>query len=520
MFAKPFHLVDKAQSAPPALSVRTQTPIAPPASHGVIRRREYALLIVVAFAAILIHGYHPFAEDAEIYVPGIVKLLHPSYYHFGQEFFETHAHLTLFPNLIAFSMKITHLPLDWTLFLWHFTTIFLFLLACLRIAAKCFPSWQGRWGAVAMIAALLTLPVAGTALYIFDQYLNPRSFSILSVLFAIDALIERKYLPMSFWLIFTAVIHPLMTVFGVAFIVLLAIVKRLNQATIPISAAALLFFALPFKSPSQIYWQCLNDHRYYFLLGWHWYEWLGIIAPIALLWWFGRIARAQRQRNLELLAITAAAFDSIFFIAGLIVTIPHALALLAVYQPLRDLQLVYVFFLLFAGGLAGQWFLKSRAILWAGVFAPLCAGMLLAQLQLFPGNRHVEWPGVDSGNPWLEAFTWIRENTPSDAIFALDPQFMRVPGENHQGFRAAAERSRLADATKDWSAAALYPWLPLADDVSAQVSAAADWKNFRAVDFTRLKIKYGVTWVVLQKSGPSGLDCPYENSLIEVCRRQ
>lgn len=510
-------LVGKTQSVQPVVSVRAESAIAAIPQRIAIRRREYALLVAVSFLAILIHGYHPYAEDAEIYVPGIVKILHPSYYPFGQEFFETHAHLTSFPNLVAATAKIAHLPLDWTLFLWHFTTIFLFLLACFRIAAKCFPSWLGRWGAVAMIASLLTLPVAGTALYIFDQYLNPRSFSIFSVLFAIDAVLERKYLRMSLWLVFTALIHPLMTVFGVAFLILLELMKRYPKASAQLGAAALIFI-FPFKSPSQIYWNCLSQHPYYFLLQWQWYEWLGIIGPIGLLWWFGRIARTRNLSNLALLSYCAAIFDLIFFVAALIVTIPRAFALLAVYQPLRELQLVYVFLLLFAGGLVGEYFLKKRALLWALLFAPICAGILFAQLQLFPADRHVEWPGADSRNPWLQAFTWIRQNTPTDAIFALDPQFMRLPDEDYQGFRAAAERSRLADATKDWSAAVLYPWLPFADHVHEQTQAVREWRNFQMSDFLHLQQKYGVTWVVLQQPGLSGMPCPYQNSAVRVCR--
>lgn len=510
-------LVGKIQSAQPAVSVRTESAIAPIPKRIAVRRREYALLLAVSFLAILIHGYHPFAEDAEIYVPGIVKILHPSYYPFGQEFFETHAHLTFFPNLVAATARITHLPLDWTLFLWHFTTIFLFLLACFRIAAKCFLNWPSRWGGVAMVASLLTLPVAGTALYIFDQYLNPRSFSIFSVLFAIDAVLERKYLRMSFWLIFTAVIHPLMTVFGIAFIILLEIMTRYPRISAQLGAAVFIFI-FPFKSPSQIYWNCLSEHPYYFLLRWQWYEWLGIMGPIVLLWWFGRIARARNLSNLALLSSCAAIFDLIFFAAALIVTIPRKFALLAVYQPLRELQLVYVFLLLFAGGLLGEYFLKKRALLWALLFAPICAGMLFAQLQLFPADRHVEWPGADSGNPWLQAFTWIRRNTPPEAIFALDPQFMRLPEEDYQGFRAAAERSRLADATKDWSAAVLYPWLPFAEHVYAQTQAARGWRNFQVADFLRLQQQYGVTWVILQQPGLREITCPYQNSLVRVCR--
>jgi len=522
VFAKPPAHVDKTLQDPhPAASAVTRAKVpAIPARPAQTKAKHYAILLAITFAALVIHGYHPFAEDAEIYIPGIVTILHPSYYPFGREFFETHAHLTLFPNLIALSIRVTRLPLDWALFLWHFATLFLFLLACWRIAAKCFPAPQSRWAAVALVAALLTLPVAGTALYIFDQYLNPRSFSIFSVLFAIDAAIDKKYLRTLLWLAFTAVIHPLMTVFGVAFIILMLIFKKYQAASSPpLAAAAALFPILSFRSPSAIYWNCLQQHRYYFLFRWHWYEWLGAVAPLVFLWWFARTARRENRGAFELLSAVTAVFGLIFFVAAVIIGIPRSLELLEVYQPLRSLQLVYVFLLLFAGGLLGEHLLKRRPLRWAALFLPICAGMLYAQLQLFPGNRHVEWPGADSGNPWLQSFAWIRKNTPTNAIFALDPHFMNLPGEDHQGFRAAAERSRLADATKDWSAAVLYPWLPFADHVFAQTQALRGWRHFGQADFRRLNKEYGVSWVVLQQSmhfspGP----CPYQNSSVRVCR--
>ena len=509
-------LVGKTQSVQPVVSVRAESAIAAIPQRIAIRRREYALLVAVSFFAILIHGYHPYAEDAEVYLPGIVRILHPSYYPFGQEFFEANAHLTFFPNLIAATARLTHLSLDWTLFLWHFASVFLLLLACFRIAAKCFPSPRGRWAAVVMIASLLTMPVAGTALYILDQYLNPRSLSIFSVLFAIDAMAEKKYLRTVLWFSFTAVIHPLMAVFGISFVILIPVLQKLRAGAAPI-IAAVVSLLLPFKSPSAAYWACLNDHHFYFLIQWHWYEWLGAIAPIGLLWWLARTARRRDLQNLQLLSETAAVFGLLFFVAGLIVSIPHSLALLAVYQPMRSLLLVYVFMLLFAGGLLGEWFLKKRAILWALVFLPIGTGMLCAQLQLFPGNRHVEWPRADPENPWLQAFEWVRDNTAPNAIFALDPQFMRLPGEDYQGFRAAAERSRLADA-KDWSTAAYYPWLPFADDVFAQMQASRGLRNFQRPDFLRLRQKYGVTWVVVQQPGAPNLTCPYKNSAVRVCR--
>jgi hypothetical protein len=482
-----------------------------------VNRKPFAILLLVTIAALFIHGYHPAAEDAEIYIPGIVKILHPSYYPFGQEFFETHAKWTLYPHLIAGTVRLTHFSLYWVIFLWYLASIYLLLLACWKLASKCFPTAPGRWGAVALVAALLTLPVAGTSLYIFDQYLNPRSFSAFAVLFAIDAAVEKKYLRVALWLILTAVIHPFMTIFGIAFIFLLFVAEKMSAA--PKFAFAGAFFpAFLFKSPSPAFWQCLRDHRYYYLSRWTWYEQLGAVAPLAIFWWFSRIAQRQGRTVFFRLARTAFFFNAVFLIAGLVITFPRSLEILTPYQPMRSLQLTYVLLALFSGGMIGEWLLKSRPLRWLLLFAPLCAGMCYAQVQIFPADRHVEWPGAASTNPWVQAFYWIRGNTPTEAIFALDPELTSLPGEGNQGFRAWAERSRLADGEKDWSAAVLFPNLPLADDCLAQVQAASGWKHFGTADFEKLKQTYGVTWVVLQQPGVAGMDCPYENNAVVVCR--
>ena len=140
------------------------------------------------------HGYHPFAEDAEIYLPGVEKILHPELFPIGQEFFPSHASLTLFPNLIAFSLRVTHLPLEAGLFLWHVASIFLLLLACWELSGLFFPECErARWGGVCLVAALLTIPVAGTALYIMDQYLNPRNLAAFAGIFVLARTLEKKY---------------------------------------------------------------------------------------------------------------------------------------------------------------------------------------------------------------------------------------------------------------------------------------------------------------------------------------
>lgn len=484
-----------------------------------MKRKEIALLLLLTFAALFVHGYHPAAEDSEIYVPSIIKIVHPSYYPVGQEFFEANAHLTLFPHLVAEVARFTHASIWWLLFAGYLASIFLLLLACFQLATKCFPSLAGRWSAVTLAAFLLTLPVAGTSLYIFDQYLNPRSISAFAVIFAIDAAMGKKYWRTALWLLLTAAIHPFMTLFGVVFIVLW-FVQHGESSRVPAMAATclLLWGGFLFRAPSSAYWQCLQDHRYYFLLRWTWYEWLGILAPLAILWWCKREANRRRHSVLARLASTTLVFELACFAAGLVVTIPRQFEILAPYQPMRSLQLVYLLMFLFVGGLLGEYVLKDRWLRWALLFIPVATGLCIAQFKLFPATRHVEWPGASSVNPWLQAFSWIRKNTPQDAIFALDPNYMALPEENYQGFRAVAERSRLADAKKDWSDAVLYPWLPLADDVLAQTQAVAGWKRFGSADFVRLKRAYGVTWVVLQYPAPPSLACPYENALVRVCR--
>jgi hypothetical protein len=482
--------------------------------------RDAGLLLLLTSAAVLVHGYHPFAEDAEIYVPQIRKLLDPSLYPFGSEFFQTHARLTLFPNLVAALVRLTHLPLSVVLFGCHFASIFLLLLVCRRLASKCFPGEPARWAAVALVASLLTLPATGTALYLMDEYFNPRSVSIFSILFAVDAALERKFLRAALWLLFTALIHPLMVVFGAFYVILIVVTDTLpvdNTAPSSPSAAALAIAIPSLLHPSPAFFQTLNDHPYYFVLRWHWYEWLGIFAPLALLWCFSRIADAKGRRPIKILALSLIAFGATCFIGALIVSIP-GIEFLAIGQPMRGFQLIYLLMLLIAGGLLGETVLRKRVFLWAALFLPICAGMAVAQLRLFPSDRHVEWPGATSTNPWVQAFAWIRDNTPPDAIFALNPRYMALPGEDFQGFRAIAARSTLADAVKDWSASAMFPGLPLADEALTQIRAVDGWRNFTLADFQRLHEVYGVTWIVREQPPVAGLICPYRNEKVVVCR--
>lgn len=480
-----------------------------------LTRKDFLLLLLFTAGAILVHGYHPFVEDAEIYVPGIKHVLNPALYPFNAAFFTSHAHLTLFPNLIAGFIRLTHVSVEWGLFLWHFFSIFLLLLACRRLGRMCFRDSKAVWGSVALVAALLTLPVAGTALYVMDQYLNTRSLSTPAVLFIIINALQRKFLRAAGWAVFTAVIHPLMVGFGLAFVALLLLVKRGKDETQCAGAILLLPFGL-FPPVTGAYREVMESHSYFFLLRWEWYEWLGIFGPLALLWWFHRIARRQQLPVLDLLCRTVVAFGLVFFAIALVITVPRSLANFAELQPMRSLHLVYVLFLVSAGGLLAQFVLQGHWWRWLLLFVPLCFGMWFTQRALFPATSHIEWPGAASSNEWVQAFVWVRDYTPVDAYFALDPDHMESPGEDQHGFRAIAERSMLADRIKDSGAVTMFP--ALAETWSSQVRAQSGWKSFQAADFRRLKEEFGVNWVVLERPGVSGLSCPYQNKAVLVCR--
>jgi hypothetical protein len=475
--------------------------------------RELLILFLLTAGALLVHGYHPGAEDAEIYLPGVVKLLHPRLFPFDSQFFQPHAHSTFFPNLIAASVRLSHLPLSVVLLAWQVASIFLLLLACWQLTGRCFAERKARWAGVALIAALLTLPVAGTALYIIDQYMNPRNLAAFPAIFALIKVLDKKYLQAGLFLAVAAAIHPFMSMFAIFYSLLLAVGRAFGSRLAWLSAW--LPFGINLDPPSQAYHLAATSHPFHYITRWHWYEWLGAIAPLAILWGFGRLARRRGARDLELMCRTLVIYELIFLPAALLLSIPTRLEALARLQPMRCLYLLYILMFLFAGAFLGEYVLKNRVWRWLLFFLPLCAGMFVAQRMLFPADAHLEWPGAASSNPWVNAFEWIRGNTPADAVFAIDPSYMTIPGEDEQGFRAIAQRSRLADA-RDGGQVSMFPLL--ADEWFRQVQAQDNWRNFQASDFRRLQAEYGVSWLVLQPPGPPGLDCPYHNPAVLVCR--
>jgi len=111
-------------------------------------------------------GYHPGFEDDGIYLSAVKLQLNPTLYPHDSEFIRLQMQATVFDDLIAQSVHWTKLPVVWSELLWQFAALFLILWASRQIAARLFRQVHAQWSGVAMVAAMLTLPVAGTALNI------------------------------------------------------------------------------------------------------------------------------------------------------------------------------------------------------------------------------------------------------------------------------------------------------------------------------------------------------------------
>jgi hypothetical protein len=482
---------------------------------------EILLLAVIALMAMAVLGYHLGSDDAEIYVPAIKRVADPALFPFGSEFFMHHARLSFFSDLVGDSARLLRMPIDWAIFSWQAVSVFLLLVAARQLLRVCFQSRRAQWAGVGLLAALLTVPVAGTALAIMDPYVTARSLSTPLTLFAIASFAAGNLKRGLFWLLLTGLIHPQMAVYGAAFLGCLALVKRpapVKRPALPAGlAAALIPGAFAFEPARGAYREVLFTRSYFFVSRWQWFEWVGVLAPLLLLWWFSRLSPAGTLPPFRRLSRALVLFGLVFTAAGVALATSARFENFARLQPMRSFHLLYVLFFLFLGGLAGDYLLQNRAWRWCCFFLPLAAGMWTVQAQAYLASAHIEWPGATYRSGWVSAFVWIRGHTPKDAIFALDPNYMAIPDDDQHGFRALAERSVLADNLKDSGAVSLFP--QLADEWKSQVAAQEGWRSFNLADYGRLASRFGVGWVVLARGqGLAGLVCPYRNAAVSVCR--
>ncbi len=473
-------------------------------------------LAALSVLAIVVHGFHFGIEDEAIYLPAVKRLLDPELYSHDAAIVSAQTRFTLFGPSMAFLARSTRLPLHWVFFTVYCLVTFLFVFALKQLAQFVFEEKAAQWGAMIAVIPLLTMPVAGTALFLMDQHMHPRNLATVFILLAASANLRGRPLLAGILVAAGFAIHPLVTLFGASLILFLK--RQLVLPQVLLMPFILVSGVFAFGPESKAWQAAMATADYYLVTKWHWYEWLGIVGPLVGLIICRTWAARHKLEHLASICLQLFLYGMFFLASALIIALTPRLHRLVPLQPMRHLQFLYIFFFLIVGGVLATHFAAYRK--YGFILAVVvCIVMFVAQRMEFPRSPHIEWPGVHSSNAWAEAFSWIRENTPRDAYFALNPRYMELSGVDFHGFRGLAERSMLADDIEDRAVTTMDPsigelWL-------RQVSARRTWADLDAGGLKKLKDEFGVDWIVwekLRKDAPVGLICPYQNQGVAVCR--
>jgi hypothetical protein len=501
---------------------------------------------MLTVAMLLIHGYHPFAEDGGIYVAGTEYLLDPSLFPHATAFVTAHLHYSVFAYTLVALVRITHLPLLWILLGGYVFSLWLMLYASLQILQRCCFQPLAQLAGLSLLAAWATLPIAGTSLLLLDPYLTARSLStplsLLAIAFALDdwsrstsgplasrgLAANQSLLACVACLVLAALFHPLMAAYAVAVVVSLRAVRlrawpqaAFILAGIAVIVAAVVRLLAP-PEPAAVVDAAVSRY-YWFLSQWQWYELCGLLGPVAVLTSLLFVHRGGTSPSIVRLCRASLVVAGTATLIDLLYAHRDASThLVARLQPLRVFLLVYAIMTLLLVASLTQRLLASRLsaqLHWLVVSAVflLNAGILCsAQRMTFPASRHLELPWRAPANPWSQAFLWARNNTPAGALFALDADYITAPGEDAQTFRATALRSALPDFSKDGGEAAITPSLAQLwqQGVAAQHGLSAQTDAVRRSNLRPL----GVTWMLLHASAITSFPCPFDNGVVKACR--
>jgi hypothetical protein len=512
------------------------------------RDRDFALLLVSALTlfAVAVDGYHPYAEDGGLYLAGVERLLNPSLFPHSTSFVLEPMRHSLFAPVVAGAVHLTHLSLPVVLIALYMASIWATLYAAWMLASRCWGPRCARAGAVTLLACWLSLPIAGTALLFMDPYATARSFSTPCMVLALVGVLDltvfgrpdrkklmRRGLPL--WTVsigLAVAMHPLMASYALGATLMLFAMRSPNRTlrlygtgALAASAFALAVCLQGLAQPeSADYLRVALTRTYWFPAQWRWFELVGLAAPLTILAIFAREKTSPATRSsqhsaarLALARLAIAVGTTSSLIALLFARSTAATLWVAQLQPLRAYQMVYLVMILILGSQLGERLLRRSAWRWAAAMLLLGGTMFCAARAAFPDSNHLEFPAIPAQNQWVQAFVWIRKNTPADALFALDADYINAPGEDAQCFRAIAQRSALADYSKDGGEASIAPELTgewTRSQMAQQQLSAPSTSDDERLSALR---PFGVTWVVLEAVAVTRFDCPYRDSSVKVC---
>ena len=102
-----------------------------------------------------------------------------------------------------------------------------------------------------------------------------------------------------------------MAAFAFSYCGLLLVFEK-YEAKIP--AFALLFPLAKFFAPSTpAYHEAARFHGFHYITNWAWYEWIGILAPVTIFWFMGRVASRRSLVHLARMCRALVIYDLCYF---------------------------------------------------------------------------------------------------------------------------------------------------------------------------------------------------------------
>ena len=98
-------------------------------SQAFLSGKPALCLVLLSPLVLLVHGYHPYAEDGGVYLPEIKRLLDPGLYPHGAEFVVGHLRYSLFAPVMAGLVRGSHFSLETVLLLVYVATFWMTLFA-------------------------------------------------------------------------------------------------------------------------------------------------------------------------------------------------------------------------------------------------------------------------------------------------------------------------------------------------------------------------------------------------------
>ncbi len=336
------------------------------------------------------------------------------------------------------------------LLLLYVTSIWLTLFSAWKIANLSGCSREGCAGAATVLALTLTMPVAGTSLLLMDPYVTARSIStpcsllaLVGVLRMLESWEEGRGMR---WgdcglvavSLFVAVIaHPLMGGYALGCVILMAclslrnpkwkIISTVGVCLLSFGLAAFVSWLAPAQSGS--YTEAAQTRTYWFLDDWHWYEWVGLIAPLcvlAALWGQKRKQSSQADAGAH---CTCGRCDR--DCGGRPVARESSRTYeVARLQPLRIYQMIFLLTLMAIGAMLGEWVLRRSVGRWRRSAARWAGACCWCKVKPIPtrriwsshgartamdGNRDLY--GSGSTRPRMQCSLWMRTtSTPREKI--------------------------------------------------------------------------------------------------------